>query len=155
MKVTGPGSAAGGSMWGAATDGERVFTNVGNVYKENFTLVPSTVVTTSGGWVAVNASSGQILWSTASPDGSVPTGPVSVANGLVFAATVGSPNGTVYALDAKSGKVLWQHGVNASMTGGVSISNGCLYFGEGIGANGIFVFDNHTFGRAVDAVCVT
>lgn len=153
--VTGPGSILGGSMWGAATDGQRVFTNVGNYFKKNFTLLPSNVVTTSGGWVSVNASSGQILWSIATPDGSIPLGPVSVANGLVFTVSLGSPNGKVYALDSKSGKVLWHYNITTSIIGGPSISNGCIYFGEGISAITLNAFPNATFGHAIDAICVT
>lgn len=91
------------------------------------------MVTTSGGWVAINATSGVVLWSTATPDGSFPIGPVSYANGVVFGTSLGSTGrGWVYALDAESGKVLWKSRGNASISGGASIHEGCIFLGEGV-----------------------
>ncbi|KAE8695731.1 ATP binding/protein serine/threonine kinase [Hibiscus syriacus] len=79
----GPGGAGGG---GAATDTKKVYTNIANSAFKNFTLRPSEINTTAGGWVAMDdANSGEILWSTADPSNSMATGPVTVANGVVFA----------------------------------------------------------------------
>jgi glucose dehydrogenase len=148
--VSGPGSALGGSMWGMTTDGERVFTNVVNFYQENFTLVPSNVLTTAGGWVAMNASSGKVLWSVAVPDSSLPYGPLSSANGVVFAPGMGPPNGTMYALDPKSGAVLWRQKVPGYLQGGASISDGCIYFGEGLHPANVSV----AIPSVVNAICL-
>ncbi|GMN28415.1 hypothetical protein TIFTF001_047884 [Ficus carica] len=52
---------------------------------KNFTLKPSAKNTTAGGWVAMDARSGRILWSTADPSNATASGPVSVANGVLFA----------------------------------------------------------------------
>lgn len=84
--------------------------------------------------MAINSSSGTVLWSTAAPDASYPIGPVSVTNGVVFGTTLGAPSssGSVYALDSKSGDVLWKHKANASLNGGFSIHDGCVFLGEGV-----------------------
>ena len=83
--------------------------------------------------MAINVTSGVVLWSTATPDGSYPIGPVSYVNGVVFGTSLGSTGrGWVYALDAKSGKVLWKYKGKASISGGASIHEGCIFLGEGI-----------------------
>lgn len=123
----------------------------------NFTLVPTSVVITYGGWVAINSSSGTVLWSTAAPDASYPIGPVSVANGVVFGTTYGAPSGSgsVYALDSKSGDVLWKYKANASLTGGFSIHDGCVFLGEGVTPGIAYAFPNNTIaGHVVSAFCV-
>ncbi|XP_021887861.1 uncharacterized protein LOC110807136 [Carica papaya] len=66
-KKAGPGGLEGGGQWGAATDGRRVYTNIVNSNREKFTLKPMTQTTTAGAWVALDANSGAILWSTANP----------------------------------------------------------------------------------------
>ncbi len=123
----------------------------------NFTLVPTSVVITYGGWVAMDSSSGMVLWSTAAPDASHPMGPVSVANGVVFGTTVGVPTGpgSVYALDSESGDVLWKYKANASLSAGVSIHDGCVFLGEGVSPGTAIAFPNSTIvGHVVNAFCV-
>lgn len=83
LQVAGPGGAFGGASWGLATDGERVFTNIINNAEKNFTLVPSTIVITYGGWVAMNASTGTIIWSVGIFDKIPPTRPPTLANGVL------------------------------------------------------------------------
>ena len=78
FKEAGPGGLAGGGAWGAATDERRVYTNIANSEAKNFTLAPSNITTTTGGWVAMDASNGKVLWSTANPSNSTANGPVSV-----------------------------------------------------------------------------
>ncbi|MBA0842072.1 hypothetical protein Goarm_001920 [Gossypium armourianum] len=80
----GPGGLTGGGTWGAATDEKRVYTNTANSDRKNFTLQPSTKVTTAGGWVAIGSKSGRVLWSTADPSNGTANGPVTVANGVVI-----------------------------------------------------------------------
>ncbi|KAL3501364.1 hypothetical protein ACH5RR_035813, partial [Cinchona calisaya] len=67
FKRAGPGSIQGGGIWGAAADGKRVYTNIVNGDRLPFTLAPSTQTTTAGAWVALDANTGEILWSTANP----------------------------------------------------------------------------------------
>ncbi|CAM6039507.1 unnamed protein product [Sphagnum compactum] len=153
VTVAGPGGLGGGTMWGAATDGERIYINLINFENNNFTLIPSNVVTTGGGWVAINASNGTILWSVATPDGSVTPGSLSVTNGVVFATSFGKPYGGLFALEATTGKILWQYKTNSSISAGVSIANDCVYLGQGISVStnslGLKVR-----GSLVDAYCL-
>ncbi|XP_021887856.1 uncharacterized protein LOC110807131 [Carica papaya] len=107
-KKAGPGGIEGGGQWGAATDGRRVYTNIVNSNRENFTLKPTTQTTTAGAWVALDANSGAILWSTANPSNDTAHGPVTVANGVLFAGSV-APNGPIYAIDTSNGKIIWAY----------------------------------------------
>ena len=52
----------------------------------------------------MDASNGRILWSTANPSNRTANGPVSVANGVVFAGSA-DRMGSVYAIDAMNGKI--------------------------------------------------
>ncbi|KAJ7563936.1 hypothetical protein O6H91_03G131000 [Diphasiastrum complanatum] len=129
--VAGPGGYLGGATWGSATDGKRVYTNIANSNHLNFTLVPSNATTIAGGWVAMHASTGKVLWSTASPDGMSPAfGPVTIANNVLFAG-LNNSQGTVYAFHAKTGKVLWNASTGAALEGGFSVANGCAFVGSG------------------------
>uniref|UniRef100_A0A2N9EBW1 Pyrrolo-quinoline quinone repeat domain-containing protein n=1 Tax=Fagus sylvatica TaxID=28930 RepID=A0A2N9EBW1_FAGSY len=131
FKLAGPGGEEGGGQWGAATDGRRVYTNIANSNRESFTLKPSNRTTTAGGWVAMNANSGDILWSTANPSNDTAQAPVTVANGVVFAGSVAS-NGPIYAMDADNGKILWSYNTGATVYGGASVNNGCITLGMDI-----------------------
>ncbi|KAH0991472.1 hypothetical protein GBA52_002955 [Prunus armeniaca] len=97
------GGSKGGGIWGAATDGRRVYTNIANGDRENFTLAPSSQTTTAGARVALDADSGEILWTTANPSNDTAQAPVTVANGVVFAGSAAS-NGPIYAM-----KALWKN----------------------------------------------
>ncbi|KAK6155114.1 hypothetical protein DH2020_009362 [Rehmannia glutinosa] len=129
----GPGSFSGGGIWGAATDNKRVYTNIGNGNKQNFTLLPSNNTTTGGGWVAMDAPTGRVLWSTAVPNNAI-SNPVTVANGVLFAGSM-HRTGPVYAVDAENGEILWSYETGASVYGGVSVSKGCIYVGSGYGVS--------------------
>lgn len=104
-------------------------TLIANSDFKNFTLKPSKNITTAGGWVAMDASS-EILWSTVNPSNATSPGPVSVANGVLFA---GSTNlqGSIYAINTRTGKILWSYETGAVVYDGISISNGCIYVGNG------------------------
>jgi len=77
-----------------------------------------------GAVTALNPSDGSILWrhTFAGPV----LGPVSVANGIVFA--VGGKS--VVALDAATGSVLWSYEMKAWGFGGVAIARGRVYVGD-------------------------
>ena len=136
LQVAGPGGYSGGSMWGSATDGKTIYTAIANTFHQTYTLLPSDKTITGGAWVALEAATGKILWSTPSPDvTALPVGPVSVANHVVFA-TARRVHGAFYALDAVSGSILWSYTRNGSVVGGFSIANGCAYVGEGITVTG-------------------
>jgi polyvinyl alcohol dehydrogenase (cytochrome) len=151
LQVAGPGGDFGGVSYGSATDSHRVYISIINNEVENFTLVPSKNVTQVGGWVGIDASNGTTLWTTATPGtiGNFPTGPVSVANGVLFTTSLGPLNGTLYALDVKTGGVLWEYKFNTAIYGGVAVVGDCVFLGQGIGFGFI---GNH--GGAVSAFCI-
>ncbi|KAH7532617.1 hypothetical protein FEM48_Zijuj04G0040600 [Ziziphus jujuba var. spinosa] len=149
----GPGGLGGGGMWGAATDERRVYTNIANSQHKNFTLMPSKNSTIAGGWVAMEAWSGNILWSTANLNEATSPGSVTVANGVVFGGST-FRQGPIYALNAKTGKILWSQDTGATIYGGVSVSDGCIYLGNGYKENNGFVNPNYTAGTSLYAFCV-
>jgi len=152
LQKAGPYGLAGGGSWGAATDEKRIYTNIVNSDAKNFTLAPSNKITTAGGWVAMDANNGRVLWSTANPGNSTAYGPVSIANEVAFAGSA-DRMGYIYAIDAKSGKILWSYKTGASVYGGMSISNGCIYVGHGYNvAYGYSL--NLTSGKFLFAFCV-
>ncbi|XP_027353562.1 uncharacterized protein LOC113863955 [Abrus precatorius] len=152
LTEAGPGGFAGGGTWGAATDERRVYTNIANSQNKNFTLFPSNRITTTGGWVGMDSSNGKILWSTANPSNSSASGPVSVANEVVFAGST-DKEGSIYAINAMSGKILWSYKTGGSVYGGMSIGNGCIYVGHGYNVN-LGPLSNLTSGIFLFAFCV-
>ncbi|MFQ6647729.1 hypothetical protein Gotur_021566 [Gossypium turneri] len=150
----GPGGPGGGGTWGAATDKKRVYTNLANSLFMNFTLIPSQTNTHASGWVAMDAKSGEILWSIADPSNSRVSGPVTIANGVLFASST-DKQGPVYAIDAKNGRILWSYETGATVYGGMSVSNGCIYVGNGYKVNiGAFI-STYTAGTSLFAFCLT
>ncbi|KAH7428745.1 hypothetical protein KP509_09G015500 [Ceratopteris richardii] len=150
--ATGPGGG-GGQIWGTATDGERIFVNVPNSRHKNWTLVPSANNITTGGWSGIQASSGEVIWSTPNPTLMPAIGPTSLANSDVVFGTSMDSNGTVFALDARSGAILWNATTNATVFGGVSISGGCIFVGCGASTN-VGTFYGGTKGDSVYAFCI-
>lgn len=61
---------------------------------------------------------------------SFPVGPLTVANGLVFAG-VSDLDGTMVAMDASSGAILWEYQAGASIASAPSIADGLVYWGTG------------------------
>uniref|UniRef100_A0A5B7C3E9 Pyrrolo-quinoline quinone repeat domain-containing protein n=2 Tax=Davidia involucrata TaxID=16924 RepID=A0A5B7C3E9_DAVIN len=144
----------GGGTWGAATDGKRIYTNIVNSDHQNFTLNPTNETTTSGGWVAMDATTGQILWSTANPSNATSNGPVTVANGVLFAgSTYGQ--GPIYAMNAETGKIMWSYNTGATVFGGMSVSKGCIYVGNGYTVNLGGLDPSFTAGTSLFAFCVS
>ncbi|XAR51758.1 Polyvinyl alcohol dehydrogenase (cytochrome) [Bertholletia excelsa] len=153
MQEAGPGGLGGGGSWGAATDGKRVYTNIVNSDNKNFTLKPSKKNTTAGGWVAMDAGTGEVLWSTANPSNSTCFGPVTVANGVLFAGST-HQKGPIYAMGVKTGKILWSYETGATVYGGASVSDGCVYVGQGYRASIGLAFPSFTGGTSLFAFCV-
>ncbi|PON32895.1 hypothetical protein PanWU01x14_357320 [Parasponia andersonii] len=54
---------------------KRVHTNIANSDRRNFKLRPSKLITTTNVWVAMEAKTGKVLWSTANPSNSTALGP--------------------------------------------------------------------------------
>ena len=142
--VVGPGSTLGGMEWGTATDGERIYAAIGNDAQKSY-LLKSGQRISWGSWSALDTRTGQIIWQTADPTpGTIDTGAVSVANGVVYA---GSYSGSMYALDAHTGNILWSFSSGGSVIDGPSIVDGTVYWGSGysrippgIGNNKLYAF---------------
>jgi polyvinyl alcohol dehydrogenase (cytochrome) len=131
-QAAGPGSTLGGIEWGPATDGKRIYVAELNFYGIPYE-VPSGETVTSGTWAAIDPATGTILWQRADPShnafgGGNDLGPVSVANGVVYAPSM---SGTMYALDAANGKTLWTYQAAGSVNTGASVVNGTVYWGDG------------------------
>jgi polyvinyl alcohol dehydrogenase (cytochrome) len=143
--LVGPGSSLGGIEWGTATDGRRIYVAIANRFHLPYALVPSGQQITWGSWSALDVATGNILWQTADPTaGTIDTGSVSVANGVMYA---GSYSGQMYALDTTSGKILWNFASGGTVIDGPSIVDGALYWGSGyrnippgIGNNKVYAF---------------
>jgi len=70
---------------------------------------------------ALNASTGALLWSSATAGGG---GALAVANGVVY---LGS--GKLYALNARTGTKLWSYDTGRG-AGSPIVSNGVVYVGD-------------------------
>jgi len=123
----GPGSSLGGMEWGSASDGKRIYVQIANLYG-----IPS-ASGSAGSWSALDPKTGQILWQTADPNGAIDIGPMTVANGVVYAASMAlaPTNKTMFALDAATGKVIWSFAAGSSVNAGATVANGVVYWGSG------------------------
>jgi polyvinyl alcohol dehydrogenase (cytochrome) len=79
---------------------------------------------------SLDPATGKILWQTAEPTGSWAFGPVSVANGVVYAGAM-DPKGYMRALDAATGKILWSFASGGSVASGPAIADGMVFWGSG------------------------
>ncbi|KAF8021505.1 hypothetical protein BT93_G1828 [Corymbia citriodora subsp. variegata] len=92
-----------------------------------------------GAWVTLDARSGDILWSTANPSNEITPAPVSVANRSCLL----------------TGKKLWSYNSGATVYGGISISYGCIYHGNGYKVGVLAqAFPTWTGGTDPYALCV-
>ena len=107
-----------GIPWGTAFDGTSIYVPISNVRYVPYALQPGGAQVNGGSWAALNPSTGQILWQTATPGSCSPAvsgyeqgcralGPASVANGVVFVGSmdVNPQNPTMFALSAITGEV--------------------------------------------------
>jgi polyvinyl alcohol dehydrogenase (cytochrome) len=154
----GPGGSLGGILWGSATDGERIYVAIAN--SEHLPYTAGTGVGKAGSWSALDPTTGEILWQIPDPNGAVylkfdppgavDTGPMTVANGVVYAPSMAAakpadkpdappeippdtppdlPN--MFALDAATGKVLWSYPSGGSVNAGAVVVDGVVYWGSG------------------------
>jgi polyvinyl alcohol dehydrogenase (cytochrome) len=142
----GPGSTLGGIEWGSATDGERIYVAIANA--DHLQYAAGTGVGTAGSWSALDPNTGEILWQTPDPNAAVDIGPMTVANGVVYApstgaATASTPN--MFALNAKTGKVLWSFPAGGSVNAGAVVVDGTVYWGSGYGRLGFVAGQNKFF----------
>jgi polyvinyl alcohol dehydrogenase (cytochrome) len=134
----GPGGTLGGIEWGTAAGGDegRIYVAIANNFNKPYTLKPSGQQVTAGSWSALDAVTGEIIWQTADPTGGIDPGPVSVANGVVYAASMDKA-GYMYALDAATGAVLWSFASGGSVNSAPAVVNGVVYWGSGYRRRGL------------------
>ena len=129
----GPGSALGGMEWGSASDGKRIYVSIANFYG-----IPW-AGGNAGGWAALDPATGAVLWTTADPNSAVDIGPMTVANGVVYASSMaGSATAdTMVAMNAATGAILWSFPAGASVNAGATVADGAVYWGSGYDHLGI------------------
>jgi polyvinyl alcohol dehydrogenase (cytochrome) len=135
----GPGSSLGGIEWGSASDGQRIYVAISNLDGIPY------AAGSAGSWAALNPVTGAILWQKADPNGGIDIGPMAVANGVVYADSMGAPPATgctvncspgrtshnMFALNASTGATLWSFAPGASVNAGAVIVDGVVYWGSG------------------------
>jgi polyvinyl alcohol dehydrogenase (cytochrome) len=126
-RFVGPGSTLGGMEWGTATDGNRIYVAISNFNKQKYKAGDA------GSWAALNKTTGAIEWQVPDPNGTIDIGPMSVSNGVVFAASMGTAPGqsNMFALNAATGKILWKFVSGGSVMAGAVVSGGVVYWGSG------------------------
>ena len=126
-KQVGPGSALGGMEWGSASDGKRIYVSIANFYGIPY------AGGNAGSWAALDPATGAILWQTPDPNGAIALGPLTVANGVVYAASMAesASAANMFALDAATGATLWSFAAGSSVNDGASVVNGTVFWGSG------------------------
>ena len=127
-----PGGLAGGLQWGSAVDGERVYVANSNSGFQPWEQLDGSSVN-YGGWSALDATTGEIVWDTPDPGFNNGMGPVSGANGVIYGCSL-APSGGMHAMDAESGEILWTFPSGASCLGGATIAGGQVFWGTGYDA---------------------
>ena len=144
----GPGSPLGGMEWGSATDGQRIYVGIANLYN-----IPH-AGGHAGSWAALDPATGKILWQIAEPNGSLALGALTVANGVVYAPSMaGAPDArNMFALNAKTGAVLWNFAAGGSVVAGASVVKDTIYWGSGYSNLGIpgFTANNKFYAFSVN-----
>jgi polyvinyl alcohol dehydrogenase (cytochrome) len=126
----GPGSALGGLEWGSASDGQRIYVAIANLYGIPY---GPTYSINAGSWAALDPATGAILWQVADPNGAIDIGPMAVSNGVVYGSSMAGTDTAqnMFALDAGTGNTLWSFAAGASVNAGATIVNDSVYWGAG------------------------
>lgn len=160
-----PGSAfAGGLQWGSATDGSRIYTGANVAVNDSFIPKPWTLqgggnngeTVATGFWSAIDGLTGEILWQVQDLNLSGDIGRMAVANGVVFAGSLGTPapfggaanDPTMVALDAETGAILWSFVSGGSVISGAAVVDGVVYWGSGYDYFGLGTNNNKFFAFA-------
>ncbi|KAL0046900.1 hypothetical protein WJX82_001192 [Trebouxia sp. C0006] len=139
--AVGPGGYLGGSMFGSATDGERMYVAIN---QRPYPSSPAPVLSPSPGspnttlngfWAALDSATGTILWQTPSPLAGAMAGQLTVANSVLFGTTSSSDDSltaSLFALNVTDGTILTAVTLNNTLVqNGPSIVDNILYQGAG------------------------
>jgi polyvinyl alcohol dehydrogenase (cytochrome) len=131
----GPSGALGGTPWGSASDGRRIYVAIANFYGIPYEIASADgqkTTTNSGSWAALDPATGRILWQVADPQQAGDLGYVSSANGVMYAGSTAASGATMFALDAASGRILWDFASGSPVISGAAIAAGHVYWGLGV-----------------------
>jgi polyvinyl alcohol dehydrogenase (cytochrome) len=138
----GPGSSLGGIEWGSASDGTRIYVAIANLYGIPYSGG------SAGSWAALDPATGAILWQVPDPNGAIDLGPLAVANGVVYAPSMGgnlsTTAPTLFALNASTGTTLWTYAAGSSVNAGAVIVGNTVYWGTGYSHLGDFLGSGNT-----------
>jgi polyvinyl alcohol dehydrogenase (cytochrome) len=126
----GPGTSLGGTSWGTAYDGARIYVHESDAYHQAYTLQNGTTAI-GGSWAALNPATGAFDWQTATPLASAAMGPQTVANGVVYTGSTAPAGNNMYALSAATGRILWSFASGGSVNSGPAVVDGTVYWGSG------------------------
>jgi len=145
----GPGSSLGGMEWGSASDGTRIYVAIANLYGIPYSAG------SAGSWAALDPATGAILWQVADPNGSVDLGPLTVADGVVYAPSMAAASlfvpdaptaPSMFALDASNGSTIWSYASGSSVIAGATVAGENVFWGSGYAHLGIPGYTgNHKF----------
>ena len=123
----GPGATLGGMEWGSATDGTRIYVAISDADGKHYKAGRA------GSWNALDPLTGAVLWRTPDPNAAIDLGPLAVANGVVYAPSMGgaASQANMFALNARTGDILWSFASGASVNAGATIVDGSVYWGSG------------------------
>lgn len=159
--VVGPGGDMGGMEWGTAYDGKRIYVSIVNQHHIPYRMTENGKLTdvsaTGGSWAALDPDTGKIIWQRPDPQTEALNGetvgvwdlaPVTVANGIIYVASMAKIGNEFYALDGATGKILWAQSAGSSVNAAPAIVDGFVYWGsgysrsraEGNGNNKFFAF---------------
>jgi polyvinyl alcohol dehydrogenase (cytochrome) len=133
----GPAGVRGGMLWGSASDGRRIYTAIVNSNRASWELVQdgngTGRHTERSLWSALDPATGMILWQREAPNLGLLEGPVTVANGVLFAGTMDKRRRrpTMFALSASTGEILWSFVSGATVSSGPAVVDGWVYWGSG------------------------
>jgi polyvinyl alcohol dehydrogenase (cytochrome) len=112
---------------GSASDGRRIY-----VATSNMEQIPY-AAGLAGSWSALDPATGKILWQTPDPNGAMDLAPMTVANGVVYTASMaGAPQAqNMFALNAGTGAIEWSFASGGSVIAGASVVGNTIYWGSG------------------------
>ena len=130
--LVGPGTASGGIEWGTSYDGQRIYVPIADPAPFSIPYKLANGEPDNGGsWSALDPATGAFDWQVAPPGDASATGPMTEADGVVFAGTYIARHDNMFALEAETGRLLWAFEAQGVVDSGPAIVNGTVYWGSG------------------------
>lgn len=141
--TTSPTGPAAGLSWGVAADSSRAYFTAINSGRATWQLQPSGETVSNSAYGAADLATGELLWETPAPRGSIAFGPPTVVGDVVLVARTGligpdAPDpdydrtrGGLVVLRRRSGEVVGDFELDANFHGGVAVQGEYVMFGTG------------------------